>query len=203
MSRPAVEPFTEKIYAALAPLAREDEALGWPLLTYLNSIGRMEQPIEDLIRDTDEGPGWSALVDVDRAPAEALGWLAQFVGVTVRAGLSESEQRELIRAVVGFNRGTLASILSAMQPHLTGNKTIIVRERDGSAYRLTIITRTDETPDSGAVLDAILSQKPAGIKLTYTVLAGQDWTELVGSHADWAAVVAAYPTWDDAVSDTP
>lgn len=40
--------------------------------------------VDELVRDTDEGPGWGVILDVDMAPAKGLRWLAQLAGVELR-----------------------------------------------------------------------------------------------------------------------
>src|SRR5215467_11358862 len=73
--------FAERLYDMLAPLAQQDPHNAWALLIYINAIGLMFQEVEDLVRDSPEGPGWSELLDLNRAPTQALPWLAQLVGV--------------------------------------------------------------------------------------------------------------------------
>lgn len=96
---------------------------------------------------------WSGIVDVNRAPYKALPWLGQLVGVdtpnivTGESSLAhESRIRELVRATPGFKRGSPAAIEAAVSQYLTGTKTVIVRERNGSAYQLQVLTKRDETP---------------------------------------------------------
>jgi hypothetical protein len=165
------EAFADDLRTALAPLATPD------LATYAGAIGAMFAPVDDLVRDTDAGDGWTALLDVDRAPADALAFLAQFVGVD------------------GFKRGSAGAVRAAAQQYLTGARRVIFRERDGGAYRLTVITYTADTPDPAAVLRALLAQKPAGIILTHLVENGQDYQQVRTIHATYAAVKAAYPTY--------
>jgi hypothetical protein len=152
-------------------------------------------------RDSDDGPGFVRLVDLDLAPEKALPWLAQFVGVQLQPGLDDAAQRARIRATDGFHRGTVSALVGAARQYLTGGKTVIVRERDGDAYTLTIVTYTAETPDSGLVLAALLDQKPGGLILNYVVETGQDWATLQANYATWADVIAHYPTWTDVLNN--
>jgi hypothetical protein len=78
--------FASRLYDALAPIGQDDSVNGWSLLIYVNAIGVMFQIIEDLVRDTADGPGWSVLMDLDRSPSVALPWLGQFVGVRIPKG---------------------------------------------------------------------------------------------------------------------
>lgn len=98
-------------------------------------------------------PAWSKVTDVDRAPAEALPWLAQLVGQVLppqQTGESdatyEARIREFIRDTPAFYRGSVAAMTTAAQQYLTGTKTVYFRERDTTAWHLTISTRRLETP---------------------------------------------------------
>jgi Phage tail protein (Tail_P2_I) len=203
MSDPPValtpESFAERLYLAMAPLARADADSAWSLLILCNAIGTMYQQVEELVRDSPEGPGWSALLDVDRCPPEALPWLAQFVGVRLLPDSSEAEQRARIDSTGGFKRGTRDALIGAAQATLTGRKTVIFRERDHDpadtpayAYYLTVITYTSETPDSAATLRALQAQKPGGIVLSYRTASGQDYTQLKTGNATYTAVKTGY-----------
>jgi Phage tail protein (Tail_P2_I) len=198
---PELDPasFAEGLYVALAPLARQDASYGWALLILCNAIGTLFQVLEDYARDSPEGPGWSALMDLDRCPPEALPWLAQFVGVRLLPDSTPAEQRARIVATGGFRRGTPAALIGAAQATLTGNKTVVFRERDHDpadtpayAYYLTVITYVSETPDPTATHNALLAQKPGGIVLDYRTAAGQDYQTLETGNADYAAVTTRY-----------
>lgn len=193
--------YAERLYAALAPIALRDPDHGWALLILVNAIGGMFQEPEDLARDTPEGPGWSALMDLDRCPDMALPWLAQFVGVRPLPGSTEDEQRLRIASTDGFKRGTPAAIRGAVEATLTGNRIVYFRERDPNGadppYTLEVVTLTAETPDPGATLAALLAQKPGGIVLTYRTVLGQDWQELQQSGNTWRQARTTYATWRD------
>ncbi len=176
MIRPTVSEAAEEVYVALGPLTTDDEKYDWALLQFCEANAGRLQDIDDLVRDTDAGPGWSTIMDADLAPLNALAWLGQFVGVRIPAGLTEQQQRDRVKGTDGFNRGKISALITAAQLHLTGAKTVQIRERDGSAYRLTVITYTAQTPDAAAVLAAIKEQKPGGIILTHNILPGQDYT---------------------------
>jgi hypothetical protein len=155
-------------------------------------------------------PAWGVIMDVDVAPFKALPWLAQFVGVTVpHQNPGETDEnydarvRDYIRATPGFSRGTPEAMIVAAQQYLTGNKEVIIRERHGGAYLLQILTYASQTPDSAAVLKALISQKPAGIVLTYTVLAGQDYQLLYQNNATYQIVYTKYATYQGVLSDQP
>lgn len=191
----------DELYAALAPIATSDEALGYPLRTYCLAIGSMFEEINWYVSETDTMPGWSRLADIDTTPAKALGWLAQIVGVTLDPALDDDAQRERIRATDGFQRGTVGALVAAAQQYLTGAKQVVIHERVSDAYTLTVITYTAQTPDSAAVLAALVAQKPAGLILTLSVRDGQDFAQLLAGHATFALVKSDYSTFADVRDD--
>ena len=142
MSRPIVSDIAEQMYEGLGPLTFDDHLNNYALLHFCEaSIGSLQQ-VEDIVRDdqTIDAPGWSIVLDVDRAPYAGLPWLGQFVGVTTPERLVGESQashdartRDYIRATGGFNRGTPASIIGAVQQYLVGNKEVILTERDSSS----------------------------------------------------------------------
>ena len=204
------EAFAERLYDALEPLARYDDENGWSLLILVNAIGTMFELVEELVRDTAAGPGWSLLMDVNRCPELALPWLGQFVGVRVLHGSSAEEMRARIISTDGFRRGTRAAMVGAAKATLTGPRTVVLRERDHDpadtpdyAYYLTAITYVADTPDAAATELALLSQKPAGIVLEHRVVVGQDWQAVRTNNATWQVVENTYPTWATVKLDEP
>jgi hypothetical protein len=194
---PVMQSFAAALYDAVFPLAALDGQTGWHLAHFAGALGEMFQPVADVARDTPEGPGWSAVLDLERCPDEWLPWLAQFVGVVVLAGSSADHMRERIAGTDGFNRGTPESIRVAAQATLTGSRHVTLRERDSNAadppYTLEVVTLTGETPDPAATRAAILAQKPGGIVLIYRTVAGQDWQAVTAK--TWRQARTAYPTW--------
>jgi hypothetical protein len=170
MWEPELRPVAAACYQQLRLLAPNDEQLGWPLAHF---IAAQMGPLEDLVEwtsDTDAGPGYSVFLDIDRCPAIALPWLAQFKGVVIPAGLTEDKQRAWIRSAEGQHRGTVDALERAGQRHLTGTKSVRVLERvGGNAYAMTAVTRTSETPDPAATLADLQSAKRIGMLLTHIV----------------------------------
>lgn len=173
MPRPAASAFAESAYAKLAPIAREDERLDWPLLRYIIGLSEMFAKVESIVRAPGRAP-YSPLLDVTVCPPFALPFLAQFAGVRLRpAKIGETLDdwavyaRDAILRRGGRNRGRLDAMVSAIQETLTGTRTVRFIERTGGdAYTATAITRPSETPDDAATLAAMLTQKPAGIVVT-------------------------------------
>lgn len=212
MSEPTLGPFGQAVFDQLEPLAYADEENGWVLKNYIAAISEaFFEDIEALIRDSDTHDGWGTLLDVDECPAYALPWLAQLVGVRSPPKLASETDvdyatrlRQSIKDHKGFDRGTPAAITNAAKDTLTGSKAVFMYERfPTNAYNITISTRTAETPDPDATEAAIRAVKPAGLKLTYNVVAGQLWAEVEVAYATWAAVEADYTTWEDVRLDTP
>lgn len=210
MSAPVLDTVAADLYQRLQPLAYADDANGYALAYLSDALGAMFQPLSDLVRDTPDGPGWSPIVDVDRAPIYALGYLAQFVGVRLLQGLSDSDQRSRVRSTDGMRRGSIAAFAAAALPHLTGGRHVIVRERFkptdplvDHAYHVQVITFTSETPDSAVVLAALLTQKPGGLVLHYDVEDGQDFEQVRETYATFDDVRTTYTTLDDLRTDTP
>lgn len=142
---------------------------------------------------------WAKPLDPDEANSEAmLLWLAQLAGVKVPVGLDAQKMRSLIKLAEGRRRGTIAYMVEVAQRLLTGTKTVYTHERVSSAYTLAIATKATETPDSAAVLKALLAVKPAGIVLTFATTTGVIWD--VPTHG-WDAAAAV--TWDASLSTVP
>jgi hypothetical protein len=205
----APQPFGGRLYLMLAPLGQYDPQNAWALLTFINAATQAFEQVEEWVRDTPDGPGWSLLLDAARCPPEALGWLAQFVGVRLLPGATDDANRARIVATDGFHRGTLSAMVAAAQATLTGHQSVFVTERDSAAaapdyaYYLTVQTYSSQTPDPTATKNALLAQKPAGIVLTYTVLVGQTYTQVDANYATYAALKAAYPNYQAVWQDTP
>lgn len=182
-------PVTVKWWNRLGPWSNQDAT--YTLLTFLESIGYQHQITEDYVRDTPTQEGWSVLLDVDNCPTIALPWLAQFAGVVIPQGASDAEARLLISSGNNRNRGTVAAIVAAVQPFLTGTKRVRIEERtasNGSAdpYQFRVTTYTAETAGGagGAVaaqINAVLGLvTPGGDVFSYFVDSGPLISQLVG-----------------------
>lgn len=170
---------------------------------YLRSIGEMFAEVEQYAFDTEDFEGWTILLDVDRAPAAALPYLAQYVGERLPVGLTEDAQREWIKDAPNQRRGTVQSIVTAAQRRLTGARLVTVIERDTGPDKITVVTYTPQTPDEGAVLVELESVVPADISLTYVVSPGQIWSQVIVANATWTDVMANFSTWADLMAATP
>lgn len=196
--------FAADIYAEVEPLTYADEANGWSLLYFLDSIGvSMFDEIESYARDDGDKPGWSILLDLDRSPYKALPWLGQFAGVKVPSTLTDAVARQRISDKHGFTRGTPTAFISAAQATLTGTKDVLMQERyNGSAYALWIGTRAAQTPDSAKTLAALMAEKPAAINLTYVTITGQTFNELLAD-GTFQNAFTTYATFQGLLMDAP
>lgn len=198
--------FTQDVLDSLAPMLYAESQTGNALTAYIGGLCSVFELVEEWASDTSEHIGWSLILDVDRCPNEALPWLAQIVGLTLPPGLIPADQRQQIKDVANWKRGTLNAIKAAPAPYLIGNKTVIVRERyngttQDAPYYIEVITYQAETPNPAAVEAAIRAQKAAGVILTYVNAIGQDWQSVKDHYATWQDVKNHYPTWADVKAD--
>ena len=132
---------TLELWGALPQFVQDaDAANQYTFLSWLEGIGGQQQLIDNLCRDSEFGPGWSAIVDLGRCPSYALPWLAQFVGVNLPGSILSNDEatRQAILAHPGFNRGTVAAIIDAAQSLLGPNSYVNVIERYPDPYSLTV-----------------------------------------------------------------
>lgn len=197
--RPAVHATTERIYDALGDgLIAKDEATGWQLLYFLDDIVAASLgAVDDIARDSDDGPGWLKQLDPDLVPAAQMWWLAQFVGVRNPGGLSLADARIYVKARPGWERGTKAAMMAEVRATLDGDRRIAFNERSGSAYQLSVQTHPDDTPDPDAAEAALRRQKPAGIVLAYDAAADAPVDTLGGTVDDLVGNVDDIgPVWE-------
>jgi hypothetical protein len=190
--------YGEALYQQVLPLHGPDpDGLAHD---YIGAIAHPFVEIDELVRDTPAGPGWSAILDVDDAPAKGLRWLAQLAGVELRTQRTAETledwavyARTAIVEQGGRKRGTVDAQISAIKDTLTGAKSVRMIERvGGDAWAITAITRTAETPDAAATVRAWLTQKPAGLLYTHVISDDPLWLETTTT---WSAVGAG-EHWD-------
>lgn len=158
-----------ELYAALAPLAYDDDQHGWALAWLCEALGRMRQPISDLVRAWEEHgvsaydgeggdrvtvtmarSGWSRAAHPSRGPGrtgargdvDLLPFIGQLVGVRGIEQLGNEDRRAAIRRRDGYSRGQRAAILSFAQRFMVG----------GEGEGVTLRERYD--PSLGADVDA-------------------------------------------------
>lgn len=167
-------PTTDRLYEALGQgITTDDDGT---LLDWLDGPTSLLGEVDDVVRDTDDGLGWAREFDTELS--HSLRWVGQFLGVVVPDAATDAQARSLIAERPAFRRGTVSALTAATQDHLTGSRYVGLRERDGSPYRLTVTTYTDETPDPAATEATLRAGKPAGLVLTYQVVASTSYTAL-------------------------
>lgn len=196
-AQPTVTRTAAAIYDALGPRLRDgDEAGGWLLLLLIEAGNRSAAPIEDLVRDSGTTPGWAVAADVDLAPAAALPYLGQWVGIRPRPELDEAAQRSRIQDRNEWRRGTPAYFLAVAREYLTGGRRVELYERDGgnphhARARVFAAEVVDETR-----LRTAIALASGWIKLDVEVATGQSYDQLSASYATYDLQAAAYPTYD-------
>lgn len=208
-------PLLDSIQYDLAPINTPDLDL------LVRAIAVMFEQVEfySLDRDDDRGEltGYGIALDVKNPdiPREALDYAAQFAGEVISVTIADKDAVQQILDRPYSKRGTTESIIDAAKATLTGDKEVVLRERDPAAliangfpstpeddpYGLTVITYQSQTPDPAATEAAIRRVIAGGTILHYQALLGQDWQTLKENYATWADVKAAYPTWQHVRTD--
>lgn len=175
MSAPVLTPPAQRLVDWAAPWLEEDAENDYAFTWVLSVVGDMFNDVEQVVRtDPDTGaPGWARLFDPDNAPAFALPYTAQAAGQPYDPNADADTQRPTLHPDAN-KRGTPGTIKAAVGKVLTGTKRVVLVERVTTAYRHTVVTFTDETPDPDAVV-AILANpliKPVGHWFTHEVADG-------------------------------
>jgi hypothetical protein len=206
---PTFGPFGQDLADGLAPHLELDEQNDHAGAHLLNAIALMWEPVDALIRDTDEGPGWSSIVDVERAPDEWLPWLGQLAGVRVTKGATADFQRDEVRRADGQSRGKVSTILATILPYLEGEKRLTFRERSkpGSSadepYHVTArIISADLIAGQEAWAMAMIERRfhaalPAGIVGHLVFVDSRTYAEVDAENATYAEALADHPTYLD------
>lgn len=204
MSEPVHTPLGARLRERTQPLAPTDADNGWAHAQLCEAIGRMLEQVAEVFDPEDDVPPVAPILDPDLCPDWALPWLGQWVGVRLPAGTTPDSARSLIKDVAGFRRGTPAALRAAAAFFLTGTKTVYFNERlADDPYRLGVITLTAETPDEALVRAAILAQKPGGIVLSYTAIAGQTYRAVLTEVDSYREMRSTWPTYRDVASHLP
>jgi hypothetical protein len=177
------------------------------------ALGDVFEPLV-LLAFGDESQGIAGMGRVLRDPAVAPLWALPHAALYVGARLpgrkaGESDQEYTARArdaavyPFGLHRGTHEAIRRAINPYLTGNKTVFISDNYGGPYELYVRTLTEETPDP-AMVERVLAggfvsgSDPGAIRaelvLTYEAAdyaawleATRRWSEL-GAGLQWSNV---------------
>jgi hypothetical protein len=184
-----LDPLAAEVAEQLAPLLAQDDSNGNTGSHFIAALNGPLEVIADAVReDEEERDGFAIFMDLDRAPAFALAWLAQFKGVRATPGLAGEAVREQIRAAEGLHRGTIGSLQRAAARHTASQDPTLVRVFDrvgGDPYATIVVTRTSDTPDPAATLADILSDKIIGEIITHVVSDAALW---IDGTLSWDAV---------------
>lgn len=148
------------------------------LARLLDSQGAMVEKLLEVAEEEGEDgtvgyiPPYGKLLDPNTCPVKDLPYLGQFVGVEVPSGASEAEARAAVKAEAGLERGTLASLRTAIKSVL-GTAPFAIQERTSeggaeAAYHFNVIVGTGKS--SQALYNAINAVIPAGI--WYSIVEG-------------------------------
>lgn len=193
------------LYEALAPLTYEDEAHGWALAHYVDSLAIVFEETANLVRSDDDDEGWTAFADPERCPDSYLTTLAQWAGIRWPNRLAPDDLRTLIGGKgSGLWRGTKSALIAAVRRYMTPGGSLYFEERaDGDPYKLRIFTYGFDTLDEAAIRTELLLNVPAGLLLDYDVRVGQtygmasDRTDELAAPT-YADATAVYATYEDA-----
>jgi hypothetical protein len=202
---PTVGSVAAELYRQLqVPYAGPDEPQTWILLGFVAAFASMFQEVDDLARDTPDGPGWSVILDIDDTAAKGLAFLAQFRGADLPAGLSEGSQRQWIRDAAGEQRCSMPAIETAAKVELTGTQRAVVTERDGgSMWRLKVTTYNAETPNPPAVVARLGEQTPGGFLITHVVAPGWSYDQARVAYSTYDLARSAFINYDVARNHIP
>lgn len=198
-AKPELAPTGERLRDRTAPLAPHDDRYGYAHAYLCGSLGAIFDEVAEVFDPEGDVPPMAPLLDPELCPDWALPWLAQFVGITLPAGMPPDEAREVIGAVYGFRRGTRQAMEAAAALYLTGEKTVHFRERDPDSpdppYTLEVVTLDEETPDPAAVERALIALKPGGLVLKYRGVVGWDYQEMTGEGGTYLALKSKFATY--------
>lgn len=206
MTRPAVHAAAEQVYRLLPDYLRlADPGTDYTLLAFTAAAAAGSTKAADFLTIADPGTsvsGTCEVVNPAAAPRPYLPWLGWLVGIDT-ATIPDADVRSAIAdASSAQRRGSLDAIRMVTARTLTGSR--LVRAfwnlSGTDPYLVTVVTLTDQTPDSVATLAAAWTEKPAGVDLELQVITGSLYSEIAADFADYAALAAAFATYDDLAS---
>ena len=204
---PDSNPIAERIYKEIRPVTLQDEENGWALLHFITAWTNAMVALENIVRDTDDGPGWSSVMNPATAPDLFLDWLGMFVGRKPIPNETFENKRAEIQGAVNLKRGSSSASRAVAKKYLTGSKFVVFSERNGSAWRYSVRTIGSETPNPAMVEAELLAQKPAGLLLDYDTfdLGDVTYADIDAAYATYAAILADpdYPTYETMLYELP
>ena len=209
MTAPVLHPVAEQVYRLLPDyLQAADEATDWTLRRFVGAAAVGLEPSNEFLTLVDPDTsvtGTCELVNAAATPRAYLAWLGWLVGVDTSV-IADSFVRDAVgNATATQRRGSMGSIVDAVQRTLTGSKTVWIYSNLSGVdpYLITVITLTAETASAPTSLAAAWGEKPAGVNLELLTVAGPTWILANATYATWNAVVAAKATWTALVTAIP
>jgi len=172
------------------------------------AIGSMTEPLMEVLEEEGypDEPGWvpayGRIFDPETCPPAFLSYLAMFVGAQIPIGTPEEEARQLVKAESGLERGTRASVESAITRALKVGAPFDLIERTNPAgepdpyWFLVVVNSADLVPEGNpAKLEAnVNGTKPAGLAWEVVQVDEAIWDEAtltwneVGAGVLWSTV---------------
>ncbi len=193
----------EELYEAMGWHRVDDADLGYPLRIFCEGWAAPLQRVYDIVRDRGDRPGWAILFDPDECPAEALRYLAQFVGVTFTDEMTEAQRRAEIKEPSTWRRGQTETYKTTLRRTLTGTKRVIVRERTPEAHDLYVRVLASECPEPARTERLAREFKVAGLVLDFDVLEGVTYSDISAGWDHFDALTTAFPTFDSIADVLP
>lgn len=169
----------------------------------LRGLGGMFKEADDLGADQGSDPGWSQLLDLTRSQDKWLRWVAQLTGYYMPEQPEDyAVERTRIVTRSAHRRGSQAVLIEAVQEHLSGTKSVLVKWRDTSPHHFTVYVYDSEIVTSAAEVRATAqAQKAKGLIMDLIVIEFADWDVVTAEQSDWNEVAAKFVNWDDLQSD--
>lgn len=190
----------ELLYASMGFHIEDDEANGFALRLFCEGLCAPLQPVYSLARERDEQKGWAIIFDPANAPAEALPYLAQYVGVEITPEMDEAQIRAEIEQPTGWRRGQAEPLRTAVRrtltPVLPGEETrIIIRPRTPEPGHHQIRTWLSQTPDEDRTAAVIRAALPAWESVEYLAVTGMTYADVKAEEETYADVKADFATY--------
>lgn len=202
MAAPQMSRWGARLQERTQPLQPDDAQYSYAHAILCETLAQPYLQVCEIIDPPDPLPPWAPLFSIVLCPDWALPWLAQLVGTQLPQGLTPAQQRNFIMVFAGHTTGTVASMTAAARTALVSSNppapaTLWFRERDGSPYRLEVVTLTGETPDPAALLRALTAAKPGAILLEVRQVAGWDYQQMVTDEgaAKYSGLKVKYVTY--------
>jgi hypothetical protein len=193
-------PAAARLYAQVSHLEIGDpengltaEDCGYPWATVCAAIAAPRERLYALLA-LPESP-WQPAFDLETAEGWLLPWLANFYGVEVPSGISAEALRTRLREADARKRGTIGAMVQRAEETLEPGGAVYFRERDGSAYRITM--GVFKSGDPALAVQRVREVKPGGVVLELEVSGAMVWGIARVAYDSWADVLDRTSTWEE------